>query len=121
MKEAIGVDTEGLYIGEREPLVMVNDGKLEQAKQDIIFIRENLLHKIWFYYENGQHFIPNEITAGQKSIMFYAPSHLNPYIRKSTQYIYIVKFSNHHKSPGLTSVTSINGWLRPPILAQDDF
>ncbi|MEK6625642.1 MAG: hypothetical protein AABY86_11775 [Bdellovibrionota bacterium] len=92
MKEAIGVDTEGLYIGEREPLVMVNDGKLEQAKQDIIFIRENLLHKIWFYYENGQHFIPNEITAGQKSIMFYwPPDVVNPYIRKSTQYIYIVK------------------------------
>ena len=91
MKEAIGVDTEGLYIGEREPLVMVNDGKLEQAKQDIIFIRENLLHKIWFYYENGQHFIPNEITAGQKSIMFYWPDIVNPYIRKSTQYIYIGK------------------------------
>jgi len=93
MKEAVGVDTEGLYFAQREPLVLSDSqGNLSQAPTDILLIREGLLKKIWFYYENGKHYVPDEISAGQKTIMLYWPAdEVNPYIRKSTQNIYIVK------------------------------
>ena len=46
LKEYIGVDTEGVYIGEREASATVNEnGEVVRADTDIIFIRESLLKK----------------------------------------------------------------------------
>ena len=89
MKEIVGVDTEGLYMAESEPVTQSTGSFLV----DVIMIRENLLKKIWFYYENNQHFVPDEITSGSKTIMFYYPPDENdPYVRKSSQKIYTVRF-----------------------------
>ncbi|HAZ14512.1 MAG: hypothetical protein A2X86_15385 [Bdellovibrionales bacterium GWA2_49_15] len=116
MKEVIGVDTEGLYLAEREPLVMVGSGGgLSQAPQDVLLVRENLLRKVWFYYENGQHFIPNDVTAGQKTIMFYWPPDIvNPYIRKSTQYIYTVKAPGDIGGAATASGSGLQTSIKPP-------
>ena len=93
LKEYIGVDTEGIYIAEREALAFTDEeGERVEAGQDIIFIRETLLKKIWFYYEDGQHLEPDEITSTSKRIMFYWPADINdPYVRKSTQDIYTIR------------------------------
>jgi hypothetical protein len=93
MKEHIGVDTEGMFLSEREPLVIANsDGTLASAPPDVMIIRENLLKKIWFYFENGRHFVPDDFSAANKTIMFYWPPDLqNPYTRKSTQFIYTIR------------------------------
>ncbi|WP_127716048.1 hypothetical protein [Halobacteriovorax sp. HLS] len=93
MKEVIGVSTEGIYMSIKEPeLLTNNDNTPVLAPQDILIIRENLLKKIWFYYENGQHYVPDEITASQKTIHFYWPADpVNPYIKKSSQKIYTVR------------------------------
>jgi hypothetical protein len=92
MKEEVGVDTEGLYIGLRQTLNLIGeDGSFTPAPHDILLIRENLLNKIWFYYENNKHYTPDDVTAGQKTIMFYWPPDIDhPHVRKSTQYIYTV-------------------------------
>ncbi|MBI2520215.1 MAG: hypothetical protein HYV97_07350 [Bdellovibrio sp.] len=133
MKEFIGVDTEGVYLAEREPLVVVaNGGALQQAPQDVLLVRENLLRKIWFYYENGQHFIPNDVTAGQKTIMFYwPPDIINPYVRKSTQYIYTVKAPSDLGGQAASQGSGLQTSVKPPDKrlgcipslgpAQDDF
>jgi len=116
MKEIIGVDTEGLYISEREPLTVVDgNGNQIQAPSDFLLIRENVLKKIWFYFENGRHYIPDDISAGQKTIMFYWPADVqNPYIRKSTQYIYTVKSIQDLNTGGAGTNTGISTSIRPP-------
>ena len=49
LKEYIGVDTEGIYIAEREALAFTDEnGERVEAGQDIIFIRETLLKKFGF-------------------------------------------------------------------------
>jgi len=93
LKEVVGVSTEGIYMAVKEPELLTNqDDTPVLAPTDIIIIRENLLKKVWFYYENNQHFVPDDITATQKTIHFYWPADtVNPYIKKSTQKIYTVR------------------------------
>ncbi|ATH07786.1 hypothetical protein BIY24_07440 [Halobacteriovorax marinus] len=93
LKEVIGVSTEGMYMAVKEAELLSNaDNEPVLAPTDIMIIRENLLKKIWFYYENNQHYVPDEITATQKTIHFYWPADVNnPYIRKSTQKIYTIR------------------------------
>lgn len=114
MKEVVGVDTEGLYLAEREPLVISGtDGGLIPGPQDVILVREGMLEKIWFYYDDGKHFEPDPITAGQKTIMFYWPPDINnPYTRKSNQRIYIVRRSDEIGSAAGSSTIPTS--IRPP-------
>ncbi len=94
LKELIGVDTEAIYLAEREPLVIIDSsGAVHNYPNDVMVIRETILKEIWFYYENGQHYVPDEVTASTKTIMFYyPPDTTNPYVRKSDQRIYTIKY-----------------------------
>jgi len=109
LKEVVGVDTEGIYLAVKQP--DANDS--QQQGPGIQIIRENLLKQIWFYYENGQHFVPDEITSTQKTIMYYwPPDPVDPYVRKSTQKIYIVRAPEEISTGGTTSgLTTV---VRPP-------
>lgn len=93
LKEVVGVPTEGLYLAEKEPEALLDeDGNVEDVPRDTIIIRENLLKKIWFYYENEKHFVPDERTANTKTIRFYyPPDEDDPYVKKSTQRVYTVR------------------------------
>ena len=93
LRDLVGVNTEGLYVAEREALSSLDaQGKILEIPSDVLFIREKLLKKIWFYFEQGKYFIPDEVTATQKNIYFYWPPDIKyPYVRKSDQHIYTVK------------------------------
>ena len=109
LKELVGVDTEGIYFAE--------SGPIEQASgsytRDVIIMREQLLKKIWFYYEDNQHFIPDDISVASKTIRFYWPPDIDdPYIRKSTQEIYTIRHSSDIGKEGVTE--GLNTSLRPP-------
>lgn len=93
LREKVGVSTEGLYLAEKEPEALFDDeGQVIDVPADTIIIRENLLKKIWFYFENGQHFVPDDITANTRTIRFYYPPDIeDPYTKKSTQRIYTVR------------------------------
>lgn len=93
LKEIVGVDTEGLYIAVKEEEILnTTTGTTVPAPQDVLFIREGLLKKIWFYFENNQHLVPTEVTANSKTIMFYWPADItNPYVKKSTQKLYTIR------------------------------
>lgn len=93
LKEVVGVPTEGLYLAEKEPEALFDeDGQVEDVPRDTIIIRENLLKKIWFYYENEKHFVPDERTANTKTIRFYYPPDTDdPYVKKSTQRVYTIR------------------------------
>ena len=94
LKELVGVDTEGIFTAEREALSSLDsEGKIQEAPQDVLLIREKLLKKIWFYFEDGKYFIPDENSAAHKRIYFYWPPDVKyPYVRKSDQHIYVVKY-----------------------------
>jgi hypothetical protein len=113
MKDVVGVDTEGLYLAEKEPEVLTtDDGTSTPAPQDVLIIREGLLKQIWFYYENNTHFVPDAITATQKTIYFYWPADpINPLIRKSTQKIYTVRAPDEIGKNG--SQTGLTSTIRP--------
>ena len=114
MKEVVGVDTEGIYLSEREPLVIIGDnGQATPAPPDYMIIREGLLKKIWFYYENGKHFIPDDFSASNKTVMFYWPPDIqSPFTQKSNQYIYIIRSP---ESIGTAAPsTDLQTSIRPP-------
>jgi len=93
LKEVVGVPTEGLYLAEKQPEALFDEnGNVEDVPRDTIIIRENLLKKIWFYFENEKHLVPDERTANTKTIRFYYPPDLeSPLVKKSTQRVYTIR------------------------------
>lgn len=116
MKDYIGIDTEGIFLAERESLSMLDsEGNTIIAPTDVLIIRENLLKKIWFYYENNQHLEPDAFAAENKTIMFYWPPDINdPYVRKSTQRIYTVRSSENIGSGDANGSSDLQTSIRPP-------
>ena len=93
LKDIVGVDTEAIYMSEREPQVLLNEeGEYVAAPSDVQLIREGLLKKVWFYFENGVPIKPTEEMAKMRTIMYYHPIDINyPYTKKANQSIYIVR------------------------------
>jgi hypothetical protein len=112
--EVVGTKTEGIYLAERDPEVIVGaDGKAVTVPTDIMIVREGLLKRIWFYRESNQFFEPTEQTATQKTIQFFWPADtVNPFVKKSTQRLYTIK-RPEDIGAGSTS-TAIPTSVRPP-------
>lgn len=106
IKDYVGVDTEGLYIALKQPeLLTLPDGSTTEAPSSFLFIRENLLKQIWFYNENNQILIPNEVTAGQKTIHFYWPADAqDPYTKKDYQRIFTIRGANDLNNAGSNQI-----------------
>lgn len=122
LKELVGVETEAIFLALREaevlrdkdgnPEIDPTSGEVTKAPDDILIIRESLLRQIWFYFENGTHYRPDDITANNRTIMFYwPPDPINPYIRKSTQKIYTVTAPENISQ---SAQYGIRTTLRPP-------
>lgn len=113
LKEVVRIDTEGIFIAKKEPVALEDEsGNLIAAPDDFIFVRENLLKKIWFYTENNQILIPDENTVNQKTIHFYWPADtVNPHIRKSTQKVYTVR---EPSSVGGGTSSGLQTYINPP-------
>ncbi len=108
LKEVVGIDTEGIYFAESEP-VSLSPGSFTR---NVIIMREGLLKKIWFYYEDNRHLVPDDITITSKTIRFYWPADIDdPYIRKSTQQIYTVRYPSDIGKEGNTQ--GLSNSLRP--------
>lgn len=110
LKDVVGVDTEGIYAAIKQPeLLQLSDGTSVQAPDTFIYIRENVLKQIWFYTENNQILIPNEVTAGQKTIHFYWPADTqDPYTKKDYQRIFTVRSSADLANGNGNSITIPN-------------
>ena len=109
MKDYIGVDTEGLYIGEKSAETVVDsNGNLTSGYPDYILIRETDLKAVWFYLKAGVPTEPTNDNVGNNAIYFYYPlNKASPYVRTSTQRIFRVKsaqeLSGNTSSGGTTS------------------
>ena len=93
MRDIIGVDTEGIYVGVKAPETVIDrDGVALQAPNDYIFIRETDLKKVWFYMKAGVPTVPTDTNVASVPVYFYYPLNLaSPFVRTSTQKIYQVK------------------------------
>lgn len=114
MKDLIGVDTEAIYASIKQPeLFLDENGNPVDTGDVFLLIRETELKKIWFYYENGQHYQPDDQTATTKTIRFYwPPDPDNPFIQKASQRIYTVvdpstAVSGADADDGSTILTSV--------------
>lgn len=91
MKEVIGVDTEAIYLALSEATALEDGNGGTQLVTTFIAIRETTLKKIWFYFDNGQHFEHNSVTAQRKPIRFYwPPNYAAPFQRNADQKLYTV-------------------------------
>jgi hypothetical protein len=123
MRDIIGVDTEGLYIGEKAPeTVTDSSGNVTSGFSDYILIRESDLKAVWFYLKNGVPTAPTDTTVVNNAVYFYYPiNKVSPFVRTSTQRIFRVKsaaeLNSSSTSTGTTSssnTTSSGGSLTYP-------
>lgn len=93
MRDVIGVDMEGIYVGAKAPeTVFDREGNPVAAPDDFILIRETDLKAVWFYMNNGVPTVPSDVIVSTVPVFFYYPlNKASPFIRSSTQKIYQVK------------------------------
>lgn len=93
MRDVVGVDMEGIYVGIKAPeTVLDRDGKPIAAPSDFILIRETELKQVWFYMNNNVPTVPTDANVSSVAVYFYYPLNLaSPFVRSSTQKLYQVK------------------------------
>jgi len=111
----VGNDTEAIYLSKKEPVSLPDDDDVLQPQpDDILIIRENVLKKIWFYFENGQHYTPDEVTATQKTVHFYwPPDYANPHTKKPNQKLFTVRAPNDLGDSGNSGVGTVPTTITP--------
>jgi hypothetical protein len=93
MRDIIGVDTEGLYIGEKAPETVVGfDGTVSSGLNDYILIKESDLKQVWFYIKDNVPTFPTDSNVGNVAVYFYYPlNKAYPHIKTSTQRVFTGK------------------------------
>lgn len=113
LRELVGVDTEGIYLAVRETLTTTDgSGTTILATDDYLIIREGLLKKVWFYFQNGQHIRADENSAATKTVHFYwPPDPDNPFMKKSNQKLYTVRHPSAFTNSAATGagIPSVSG------------
>jgi hypothetical protein len=93
MRDIIGVDMEGLYIGVKSAeTVTDSSGNTTSGLSDYILIRETDLKQVWFYVKNGVRTVPTDTTVSNNAIYFYYPlNKISPFVQTSTQRLYRIR------------------------------
>jgi hypothetical protein len=110
-RDIIGVDTEGLYVGEKAAETIYNSQNQPVATgvKDYILIRETDLKQVWFYMNNGVPTAPTDANVANVAVYFHYPlNKTSPFIKGSTQKLYRVKGGNE-LAGGNTSGTAPAG------------
>jgi len=69
-----GMDTEAVYLAEKNQQPFLNEEGEQDAPDDVIFVTESQLRKIWFYNNaNGTKVMADDETAVSRTIRFYWP------------------------------------------------
>ncbi len=101
----VGVDTEGLFMAESEPY---QDGS-GKTVIDVLMIKESNLKQAWFYYENGKFLVPDTTTSRTKTIHFFYPLDVSaPYIQKSSQTLFTVRYPTQIGLSGVSTGITTN-------------
>ncbi|HXH74501.1 MAG TPA: hypothetical protein VNJ08_06025 [Bacteriovoracaceae bacterium] len=111
LRDIVGVDTEGLYIGEKAAEAVTNpDGSTNPGFKDYILIRETDLKKAWFHLNNGVPTVPTEDNVANVAVYFYHPVNFaSPFVKTSTQRIYRVRGANELNNTVSRDTTAPSG------------
>jgi hypothetical protein len=111
MRDIIGVDTEGIYIGEKTPeAVTTSTGTVTTGFSDYILIRETDLKAVWFYVNAGVPTAPTDANVANNAVFFYYPlNKASPFVKTSTQRIFRVKGANEFNSGNSNQTTGGTG------------
>jgi len=91
LRDVIGVDTEGLYVGEKIA-ESSDEAETTAAYRDLLLIREADLKAVWFYLNGNVPTRPSEINVANNAVFFYYPlNKASPYVKTSTQRLYRVR------------------------------
>ncbi len=113
LRDIIGVDTEGLYIGEKSPeAVTDSSGNVTTGYADYILVRESDLKQVWFYLKNGVPTVPTDDIVANVAVYFYYPlNKVSPFVKTSTQRVFRVRGSreiftgtNNNSNSGTSSL-----------------
>jgi hypothetical protein len=93
-RDIIGVDTEGLYVGEKAAETVTTPTGVTSGLKDWILIRETDVKAVWFYLNNGVLTAPTDNNVKDVSVYFYYPlNKASPFVKTSTQRMYKVKWA----------------------------
>jgi hypothetical protein len=112
MRDIVGVDTEGLYIGYKAPqnYTSPRDGNVYTSPFDILLLKESDLKRAWFYLRNGVPTVPTDENVASVAVYFYYPFNFtSPYVKGSTQSLYQVMSMNDLQTVAGGSSTSTTG------------
>lgn len=107
MRDIIGVDTEGLYIGVKSPEAITgSNGETTTGHSDYILIRETDLKDVWFYLKNGVPTKPDDTTVVNNAVYFYYPlNKTSPFVKSSSQRIFRVRSASELNSNTTSGIT----------------
>lgn len=116
MRDLIGVDTEGLYVGEKAPETIFVNGQATTGMRDYILIRESDLKDVWFYLKNGVPTAPTDDNVANVAVFFYYPLNRQaPFVKSSSQRIFRVRGASELSGANTNaSVTSGGSTTFPP-------
>jgi hypothetical protein len=116
LRDIIGVDTEGLYIGEKAAeVITTGDGQTIAGYKDYILLRETDLKEVWFYLNNGVPTAPTDANVANVAVYFYFPlNKLSPFVKTSTQRIFRLRGANEINGPTDASQSSGTPTSYPP-------
>lgn len=105
--EYVGVDTEGIYLGEKE-IEIYTDANGNVQTSDIegyMFVRQSVLENIWFYVDGDQNKIPGTLESAKSHTMFYywpicETNGCNPLVKQANQKLYTIRAEDSVYSEG---------------------
>jgi hypothetical protein len=91
------------------------DGNLKPGAEDMIYIRETDLKKVWFYLKSNVPTLPTDDNVANVAIYFYYPLNFtSPYVKSSTQRIYRVVGPKDLGQPNSGSTSGGTSTSYPP-------
>jgi hypothetical protein len=111
LRDYIGVDTEGLYVGVKpSETFTTTTGDKVVGDEDYLLIRESDLKSVWFYLKSNVPTAPNDDNVTNNAVFFYYPlNKTSPYVQSSTQKLYQVKSAAELSAVSGTSSGSTSG------------
>ncbi len=113
MRDIIGVDMEGIYVGKKAPEVIYDrTNNPVSAPDDYILITETDLKQVWFYFKNGVPTAPTDTMTYSDPVWFYYPlNKSSPFVKSSTQRLYQINGSDELKDPSISQASSTSSGL----------
>jgi hypothetical protein len=121
MRDVLGVDTEGLYVGQKSAETLTVNGTQTTGLSDYILIRETDLKSVWFYMNNNVPTAPTDNNVANVAVYFYYPlNKTTPFVRSSAQRLFRVRSASELSTSSSTNTTGATSSGTPSSVPPHD-